>query len=255
MSALVRMLSNRRRPTNVSLQIPATLTEDSTAVKNASLREGEKQSCSLMVVGTENVGKTALVVRFLAKRFLPQYAGDADKTYCRTVNVEEKKLDLKVIDKIGKGLMTKVTSLEGLNEVDGLIVVFSCSDSESFNCCLDLLDYFKFDCKSTLNTPILVIGNKIDLNHMRKVGSKEAEKCVLKYPGCSFEECSAASQDDNVEVVFRSFIKKIIAESDTRELQKNGRKTSIGAMGSPKVIRAHFKRRFSMFGRDRNGST
>lgn len=43
----------------------------------------------------------------------------------------------------------------------------------------------------------------------RQVGSKEAEKCVLKYPGCSFEECSAAAQDDNVEIVFRSFIKKV----------------------------------------------
>lgn len=41
------------------------------------------------------------------------------------------------------------------------------------------------------------------------VGTKEAEKCVLKYPGCSFEECSAAAQDGNVEVVFRSFIKKV----------------------------------------------
>ena len=43
----------------------------------------------------------------------------------------------------------------------------------------------------------------------RQVGSKEAERCVLKYPGCSFEECSAAAQDENVEIVFRSFIKKV----------------------------------------------
>ena len=66
-----------------------------------------------------------------------------------------------------QGLMKTVTKLEGLNQIDGLIVVFSCSNSESFNCCLDLLDYFKFDCKATLNTPLLVIGNKTDLNHLR----------------------------------------------------------------------------------------
>lgn len=45
--------------------------------------------------------------------------------------------------------------------------------------------------------------------HDREVGAKEAEKCVLKYPNCAFEECSAAAQDDNVEVVFRSFIKQV----------------------------------------------
>jgi len=42
------------------------------------------------------------------------------------------------------------------------------------------------------------------------VGTVEARKCVLKYPGCSFEECSAAASDDNVEVIFRSFIKKVV---------------------------------------------
>lgn len=44
----------------------------------------------------------ALVVRFLAKRFLPQYDGETDQTYNRAVNIEEKMLDLKIIDKTGK---------------------------------------------------------------------------------------------------------------------------------------------------------
>lgn len=37
----------------------------------------------------------------------------------------------------------------------------------------------------------------------------EAERCVLNYPGCCYEECSAAAQTDSVEVVFRSFIKQV----------------------------------------------
>lgn len=44
----------------------------------------------------------ALVVRFLAKRFLPQYDGETDKTYTRAVSIEEKLLNLKIIDKTGK---------------------------------------------------------------------------------------------------------------------------------------------------------
>lgn len=63
--------------------------------------------------------------------------------------------------------MKTVTTLDRLEEVDGVVVVFSCSDSKSFDSCLDLLDYFKFDCSSTINTPTLVIGNKTDLNHLR----------------------------------------------------------------------------------------
>lgn len=67
--------------------------------------------------------------------------------------------------------MKNVTSLNGLEAVDGVIVVYSCSDSHSFNSCLDLLDFFKFDCKSTINKPALVIGNKTDLKHLRLVNS------------------------------------------------------------------------------------
>ena len=63
--------------------------------------------------------------------------------------------------------MKNVTSITDLDSVDGVVVVFSCSDSDSFDSCLDLLDFFKFDCKSTINTPTLVIGNKTDLKHLR----------------------------------------------------------------------------------------
>ena len=44
----------------------------------------------------------ALVVRFLAKRFLPEYDGDADKTYTRAVTIEGKLLNLSILDKAGK---------------------------------------------------------------------------------------------------------------------------------------------------------
>ena len=44
----------------------------------------------------------ALVVRFLTKRFLPQYDGEADQTYHRAVSIEEKMLNLTIIDKTGK---------------------------------------------------------------------------------------------------------------------------------------------------------
>lgn len=49
-----------------------------------------------------SISFAALVVRFLAKRFLPQYDGETDKTYSRSVNIEEKILNLNIIDKTGK---------------------------------------------------------------------------------------------------------------------------------------------------------
>lgn len=44
----------------------------------------------------------ALVVRFLAKRFLPQYEGGSDKSYNRAVEIENKLFNLTIIDKAGK---------------------------------------------------------------------------------------------------------------------------------------------------------
>jgi len=63
--------------------------------------------------------------------------------------------------------MGKVTHLKDLNKLDGIIIVFSLEDSESFDAALDLLDFFKFDNASTYTLPILVLGNKMDLDHKR----------------------------------------------------------------------------------------
>lgn len=42
------------------------------------------------------------MVRFLAKRFLPEYEAGADKLYSRAVNIEEKLLNLTIEDKSAK---------------------------------------------------------------------------------------------------------------------------------------------------------
>ena len=59
---------------------------------------------------------------------------------------------------------------------------------------------------------MFLFGTSLYHSWNREVGAKEAERCVLKYPNCAFEECSAAAQDDNVEVVFRSYIKQVSSD-------------------------------------------
>ena len=68
-------------------------------------------------------------------------------------------------------------------------------------------------CPYQLHVHVIACFAKCPLLFSRQVKSKEAETCVLKYPGCSYEECSAAVQDENVEIVFRSFIKKVRKKS------------------------------------------
>lgn len=70
-------------------------------------------------------------------------------------------------------------------------------------------DHSTYPLRDDVNIHAAICYTCNSLITLRVVGTKEAEKCVLKYPGCSYEECSAAAQDDNVEVVFRSFIKKV----------------------------------------------
>lgn len=94
--------------------------------------------------------------------------------------------------------------VEMMQRADGLLLVFSMTDRNSFN-------YIR-RAKSVLEAdmPMHLVSNKADLVHLRKVGHDEADLLAQEIH-CKFSEVSAADQIDQVADVFNSLCREVHA--------------------------------------------
>ncbi|XP_062581932.1 ras-related and estrogen-regulated growth inhibitor-like protein [Saccostrea cucullata] len=128
-----------------------------------------KGSINILVLGKEGVGKTAIVVRFLTGRYLSEYASLEEVTYERNVTVDEKQVSIKVTDVAGKNLDRKSAARDWLHKIDGAVIVYSVTDRNSFDLAEIIMDWLRKEKKPNQIIPMVLLGNKCDLEHSRFV--------------------------------------------------------------------------------------
>uniref|UniRef100_T1GCR4 small monomeric GTPase n=1 Tax=Megaselia scalaris TaxID=36166 RepID=T1GCR4_MEGSC len=93
---------------------------------------------------------------------------------------------------------------ELLQWADGLLLVYSITDRQSFN-------YIrKARTDLTTETPVFLVANKVDMVHLRQVSTDEGE-ILAKDLECRFTEVSAAEHVIQVAEIFYDLCKEIIA--------------------------------------------
>lgn len=207
---------------------------------------------NILVLGKEDVGKTAIIVRYLTGRYLSEYAHAPEMTYERTVLVEGKLVPLKVTDVAGKNLDQKSSSKEILTKVDGVVVVYSITDRHSFNVAEGICDWLRRERKMTSQVPVVLLGNKNDLAHLRCVSCQKADGLEWRPDSYLATECSASSDPVAIVNVINALISKILEKRDSSA--KQTKKLSQNPLGSPKIIRASLRRKFSVFSRERTST-
>lgn len=209
-----------------------------------------KGNVHIVIIGKEGVGKTALVVRYLTGRYLTEYAHAREMTYERTVVVEDKTVPLKITDisRTHKELKSK----EFPSKVDGVIVVYAVNDKSSFDFAEVVCDWIKKERKQTAHVPVVLLGNKADLNHIRCVACQKSGELNWHSDCYLVTECSASTDKDEITEVFNALINKVLEKRETS--LRPPRRLSQNPLGSPKIIRATLKRRFSVFTRERTST-
>lgn len=204
-----------------------------------------------MILGKEGVGKTALVVRYLTGRYLSEYAHAPEMTYERNVVVDDKHVTLKVTDISRKQIEQKTINKDFPSKVDGIIVVYAVNDRQSFEFAEGICEWLKHEKKHLVHVPVLLLGNKADLGHIRCVTCQKTEELLWHDDSYLTTECSASTDRDEITKIFNALINKIL---ERREGTRSGRRLSQSHIGSPKVIRNTIKRRFSVFTRERTST-
>uniref|UniRef100_H2YXM8 small monomeric GTPase n=1 Tax=Ciona savignyi TaxID=51511 RepID=H2YXM8_CIOSA len=149
----------------------------------------------LVVVGPRKVGKSALVVRFLTKRFINEYLENTDMTCNGVADLDGENFKVNIQDTSDKGM--RATSLEHyIRWADAIMMCFSVTDAESYkklrDSALKLVEKIReLDEKEASRVPpIVVVGNKCDLDYFRKVSRQEGYDLAELFK-CEYFEVSA----------------------------------------------------------------
>ncbi|XP_045111374.1 ras-related and estrogen-regulated growth inhibitor-like protein isoform X1 [Portunus trituberculatus] len=171
-------------------------------------RDCQGGQARLAVIGSKAVGKTALTVRYLTKRFIGEYQSDTDMIYRATMPVDGAKIALEILD-LSSNLDEVVVPRETVAWAEAWLVVYSITSLESFRVCVRAVEAVTTACGGDQpNPPVLIMANKKDLEHIREVPEAEGRKLAEQY-GCRFVEVSAAEMVSQVNESIDGLLRQV----------------------------------------------
>ncbi|XP_067860855.1 ras-related and estrogen-regulated growth inhibitor-like protein [Heptranchias perlo] len=190
------------------------------------------------VLGTDGVGKSALIVRFLTKRFIGEYASSSGKVYLqKRLAIDGKQMNLEIFDPCSQPSESKSSLIDQVNWADGFVVVYDIGDRSSFVSAKALIRRIRElnseICKREVTSVIFLVGNKQDLCHVREVREEEGLHLAGENK-CQFFELSAAEHHQEVAMMFSKAI---------RNVSGNRRRRPSGSKSMAKLINNVFGKR------------
>jgi len=168
-----------------------------------------------VLLGALGVGKSALTVKYLTKRFIIEYDPEMEDVYSKTENLDGQELAVKLMD-----TYHAVNSIIGDNEdrylnwAHGFAVVYSITSRPSFEIARTYLQLLTNKQRSRdKDIPITLIGNKQDLERYRTVSKLAGEELATTFEA-SFYESSAADDLVSVQRVFHDLLREISRVND-----------------------------------------
>ncbi|XP_055908037.1 ras-related and estrogen-regulated growth inhibitor-like isoform X2 [Eupeodes corollae] len=158
----------------------------------------------VVVLGASKVGKSAVTVRYLTKRYIGEYSSTGDFLYRHNITFDSVTTEVEIMDtsKCAQGTCL----YEHIRWGDAFVIVYSICDKPSFSNaqgCLEQLAKLKLPSYYTT----LLLGNKRDLDHARKISVNDGHELSLKY-SCQFYEVSAAESFAGVSLAFQSMLRE-----------------------------------------------
>ncbi|XP_015787655.1 ras-related and estrogen-regulated growth inhibitor-like protein [Tetranychus urticae] len=171
------------------------------------------KSLRILLLGAKSVGKSAIAVRFLTKRYIGEYQTDCDILYKQTINCDDALTNIEILDFSRHSQEQDVlTNYDDLKDqiiwAQAYMIVYSICDEPSF---VKAQQYVKLICKlrglTSLQAPMVLLGNKRDLEVGRKVNLEEGRNIAYKF-GTQFYEISAAENFVGVTLAFHGLIRE-----------------------------------------------
>jgi small GTP-binding protein len=175
----------------------------------------------IAVLGSKEVGKTAVIIRFNRDTFDTCYIPTTQDLSEKLVMFNKKWYKLIIIDTAGQSEMQSVTSM-AIKSADAFIIMYSCGDLQSFESVDQYYERTK-QAASPGEPKIIVVGNKTDLEK-REVSQTQGEQ-VAQDLKASFIECSAKA-NINITLIFDRILELLTGTPKQVAAPKQGKKVT-----------------------------
>ncbi|KAI1339519.1 ras small monomeric GTPase [Xylariaceae sp. FL0016] len=162
----------------------------------------------VVVVGGGGVGKSCLTIQMTQDHFIDEYDPTIEDSYRKQCVIDDELALLDVLDTAGQEEYAAMREQYMVNG-EGFMLVFSITSQES-------LDEIHALHRQILRVkgkqegehfPVVLVGNKCDLEHERAVSREKAERSAAEFQ-CPYIETSAKSRI-NVENAFFDVVREI----------------------------------------------
>ena len=174
------------------------------------------KKCQILLIGDSLVGKTCLIQRYANGIFKEDYISTVGLDYyTKQEMINNLNVSVKLWDTAGQERFKALTP-SFFRNAEGVVIAYDVTNSESF----DNLKFWISSIKTNLFEknifiPIIIIGNKIDLEDMRDI-SKDVASAFAKENNFKYFETSAKT-GEGVDEAFRDLVNQILANSDKNE--------------------------------------
>jgi len=174
----------------------------------------------IVVLGAGGVGKSALTLRLISDEYAQDYDPTIEDSYRKQVQIDNKPALLDVLDTAGQEEYSSLQD-QWIREGDGYLLVYSITEQNSFDEVTNLYEKI-VRIKDTEDFPLVIAGNKCDLENQRQVDRAAAQQQADDWNKAPLYETSAKTKINSTEVFYQVVREIRKRQVSTPEAKKKG---------------------------------
>lgn len=198
--------------------------KDSQKNPEMAANKGKNQSSlvlhKVIMVGSGGVGKSALTLQFMYDEFVEDYEPTKADSYRKKVVLDGEEVQIDILDTAGQEDYAAIRD-NYFRSGEGFLLVFSITEHESFSATDEFREQILRVKAEEDKIPLLLVGNKSDLEERRQVSVEEARGKAEEW-GVQYVETSAKTRA-NVDKVFFDLMREVRGKKMTETKDKNGK--------------------------------
>ena len=199
------------------------------------------KTCQLLIIGDSSVGKTSIISRYANGTFKEEYIATVGLDYyTKDEIIDNKTIQIKLWDTAGQERFKALTQ-NYFRNAEGVLLTFDVTNTDSFNNLKDWIGSIKTNMESkNIFLPLIIVGNKIDMEDAREINKEDAEKFVSDNNYKYFE--TSAKTGEGVDDAIRDLVNQVLEQGDQLDDHKIEARKSV-QLKDAKVESAEVKKK------------
>ncbi|KAF0982312.1 hypothetical protein FDP41_011242 [Naegleria fowleri] len=188
----------------------------------------------IAVVGSENVGKSALTIQYIQHIFTEEYDPTIEDSYTKRTRIDNKACLLEIVDTSGQDEY-KILRDSYMRSASAFLLVLSVTDRKSMYAIREFHEHI-LRVKEHEEKPMVLVCNKCDLDSQRECFMQEA-RMLAKDLGIPHVIETSAKTRWNVKEAFELWVR------ETRKASEEGLQSLAHPIGEGNILKTRSKRK------------